>query len=165
MKLRPLILAFTLLVFTNLAAYSQGFPWELYKPRTFTEIIKLNADVEERKYEQKQIALNADSLPSQVRVAYTGQSRPISSVRKELIKMWVGTFGVKPDISGLLETELLFIECNNEYWLPVQKQVIPHLERKLKAGEMVSIFIIRVGGEKSSDRWDWLFIVNEFQKY
>ena len=56
MKLRHLILAFTLLVFTNLeAAYAQGFPWELYKPRTFTEIIKFNADVEERKYEQKQV--------------------------------------------------------------------------------------------------------------
>lgn len=62
------------------------------------------------------------------------------------------------------DTTQLFKECDNEYWIPVQKQVIPHFAKELKKGDMVSLFIVRVGGEKAKDRWDWLFIVNEFQK-
>jgi hypothetical protein len=78
--------------------------------------------------------------------------------------MWVEIFGVRPDILSLLEKELLIIECNSEYWIPVQKQLIPHFERELKSGDMVSLFIVRVGGEKANEKWEWLFLVNEFQK-
>ncbi len=168
MKFRNLIFVLTIFFFTTLSANAQGFPWHEYKPRTFSEIIKLNADVETRKYEQRQIALNANPLYSQVRVVYTGTLRPVSSARKDLLKMWAELLNIKTtkgsDVTKLYENELLFTECGTEYWLPVQKQVIPYFEKELQKGDMVSLFIGRVGGEKVGDKWDWLFLVNEFQK-
>jgi len=168
MKFRNLIFVLAIFFLTTLTTNAQGFPWHEYKPRTMGEIIKLNADVETRKYEQRQIALSANPLYSQVRVVYTGTSRPISSARKDLLKMWAEMLNIKTskgsDVTKLYENELLFTECGKEYWLPVQKQVIPYFEKELQKDDMVSLFIGRVGGEKVAEKWDWLFLVNEFQK-
>jgi hypothetical protein len=168
MKYKNLIFVLAILFLVAFEANAQGFPYDEYKPRTMAEIIKINADLETREYKQRQIALNANPLYSQVRVAYTGTSRPISSARKDLLKMWAELLGFKTannsDITKLYENELLFTECGTEFWLPVQKQVIPYFEKELKKGEMVSLFMARVGGEKVADKWDWLFIVNEFVK-
>ncbi len=168
MKLRYPILFLAALFVTTVTAHAQGFPYDKYKPRTLSEVIKLNADIETKEYKQRAIAMNGDPLYSQVRVAYTGTVRPISSARKDLLNMWADLFGFKPsnnvELATLFESELLFTECGTAYWLPVQKQVIPYFEKELKKGDMVSLFLARVGGEKASNKWDWLFIVNEFEK-
>lgn len=67
------------------------------------------------------------------------------------------------EIVDLFETELLFKENGVEYWLPVQKQVIPYFAQELKKGDQVTLFLIWIGAYKNAGSWDWVFLVNEFE--
>lgn len=37
-------------------------------------------------------------------------------------------------------------------------------EKEFKKGEEVTLYAEWVGAKKTSDKWDWVFIVQEFQK-
>jgi hypothetical protein len=161
--------AFLLLAPGHTAKAQDAFPWEQYKARTFGEIIKQNMDeIANRDASVRDkvgIVLPGNSLPSQVRVVYTGTTRKISPARKTHLEEWGKTFGVKPETIALFEDEMLFIECSTEHWLPVQKQVIPYFEKELKKGDMVTLYTAFTGGRKIDGVWNWIFIVNEFQAY
>lgn len=148
------------------------FPYEVYKPRTLSEIVALNSDLKSAdviigKKDIPQITLNADFLHSQARLKFMNKSRPVSSDRKELLKIWQKTFAVDEKIAALYENEYLFKECDTEHWIPVQKQVASYFPKELKENDMVSLFIMRIGGQKlkTTNNWDWLFLANEFVKY
>lgn len=171
--LNNLLILLFILIGNSLVIYAQedSFPYDVYKPRTLSEIVILNLDVKNadvtvgKSKEAPQMVLNADLLHSQVRVKFMNKSRPISADRKELLKLWQKTFGIEDKIVNLYENEYLFKECDYDYWIPVQKQVAAYFPKELKEGDMVSLFIIRVGGRKINANWDWLFLTNEFKEY
>jgi hypothetical protein len=148
-------------------------PWKKYQPRTLHEIIKLHAT---KVFDNPEILMNfsdgstavltRDSFPSKVKVTYTGRSRNIPAKRKELLKDWlITTYG--PDSKAylkLFDTEVLFTEAGVEYWLPIQSQLIESLNEELKKGEIIFIYVAWVGARKESDKIDWVFVVNEFEK-
>ncbi len=173
MKLKTLIKTSLLLLFILFATLQNnaqdGFPYDKYKPRTLGEMIEINSDIKKadvtmEKAGKLQMTLNADPLYSQVRVKFMNQSRPISTERKDLIKIWQTTFNADERVLTLYENEYLFKECETEYWIPVQKQVASYFPKELKTGDMLSLFIMRVGGRKEKENWDWLFLTNEFIK-
>jgi hypothetical protein len=141
-------------------AYGQS-SWDNYKPRTLNEIIKRHSHPEAFKVDS---FLTANTFPSQVKVTYTGTSRKIPVAKKAHISDWVKMFKADMGLVDLFETELLFIENSVEYWLPVQKQVIPYFEQELKKGETVTLFTIWIGAKKIEGKWNWVFLVNEFEK-
>ena len=145
------------------------FPWEQYKARTLGEIIKQNMDEiagrDAPSRDKVSIVFTGDSLPSRVRVTYTGTTRKIPPARKAHIDEWAKSFGVKPEMVALFEDEMLFLECSTEHWLPVQKQVVPYFEKELKKGDMVTLYTAFTGGRKIDGAWNWIFVVNEFQAY
>jgi hypothetical protein len=161
--------AFLLLALGQQAHGQDQFPWEQYKARTFGEIIKANADEvggrDASTRDKVSIVFPGDSLPSRVRVMYTGTTRKIPAARKGHIDEWAKSLGVKPEMIALFEDEVLFVECSTEYWLPVQKQVIPYFQKELKKGDMVTLYTAFIGGRKIDGAWNWIFIVNEFQAY
>lgn len=171
MKLNRLSkLLFILFVVAAGSARAQDrFPYEEYKSRTLAEIVALdadakNADVITGKKDAPQMVLHADFLHSQVRLKFMNKSRPVSPERKALLKMWQTTFGIDEKIAALYENEYLFKECASEYWIPVQKQVAAYFAKELKENDMVSLYLMRGGGVKTGAAWDWVFLVNEFQK-
>ena len=147
----------------------EGFPWHEYQTRTFGEVIRQNLEEiqgRDPSYRDKvAVVLPGNSLNSQVRVTYTGATRKIPAARKQHLDEWVKTFGLNPRIAALFESEVLFLECSTEHWVPVQKQVIPHFERELKKNDMVTLYTAFTGGRKVEGSWNWIFIVNEFQAY
>jgi hypothetical protein len=164
----------TLMIAGNmLPVFAQDkFPYDVYKPRTLSEIIVINSnlksvDVTIGKKDTPQIALNADFLHSQARLKFLNKSRPVAPDRKELLKIWQKTFAIDEKIVGLYENEYLFKECDTEYWIPVQKQVAAYFPKELKEDDMISLFFMRIGGQKlkTTNNWDWLFLANEFIKY
>ena len=161
--------AFLLLASGRQARAQEQFPWERYKARTFGEIIKANMDElagrDASIRDKVSIVIPGDSLPSQVRVTYTGTTRKILPARKEHIDEWAKSLGVKPEMIAMFEDEMLFVECSTEHWLPVQKQVIPYFQKELKKGDMVTLYTAFIGGRKIDGAWNWIFIVNEFQAY
>lgn len=138
----------------------KGF--ERYKPRTLGEIIKAHSDPQV--LERSNMLLTGDTFPSKVKVIYTGESRKIAPARKQHLDMLVTSFNVDPKVIDLYGTEMLFTEGGEEHWLPVQKKLIPFFEKELKKGEAVILYAEWVGAKKIGGTWEWIFIVQEFQK-
>jgi hypothetical protein len=170
MKLKIALAAFALVVACAASAKAQSdFPWEEYKARTLAEVVKRNTeDVaagNARNDGKVGVLMSGDPLYSRVRVTYTGTTRKLPPARKAHLEEWSKTFGVKPEILALFDTEMLVVECSAEHWLPVQRQTLPHFERELKKGDMVTLYTMFAGGRKIDGTWNWFFLVNEFQAY
>jgi molybdopterin converting factor small subunit len=170
MKLKIALAAFALLVACAGRARAQGqFPWQEYRTRTFAEVVKRNTDElagRDAAYRDKAtVIFSADPLHSQVRVAYTGTTRKVTGARRTHVDEWAATFGLKPEVAALYESEMLVVECSAEHWVPVQKQVMAHFEKELKKGDAVTLYAMFAGGRKIDGAWNWVFLVNEFQAY
>jgi hypothetical protein len=170
MRLKLALAAFALLAASGTHARAQGeFPWDEYKARTFAEVVRRNTeDVaagNARSDGKVGVMMSGDPLYSQVRVTYTGTTRKVSGERKVHLEEWGKTFGVKPEVLALYESEMLVLECASEHWVPVQRQVLRHFERELKKGDPVTLYTMFAGGRKIDGNWNWFFLVNEFQAY
>ena len=162
-KLLQSFLFFSVMLSGSLA-YGQGFPWDDFKPRTLKEIVNMEADVDQRNQKENNIVFHANILPSKVRVTYTGTSRPISKVKKEMIGNWAKMLGNPESYAEHYESEFLFLENSVEYWLPVQKQVSVYFEKELKKEDVVDLYLVRAGGIRTAGKWDWMLLIEEFQK-
>jgi len=146
--------------------------WAKYKPRTLKQIVTVFAkasfkdpDFVQTDKGQVVFVLSANTFPSLVKVRYTGESRALSAKKKEVIVAWLKVYGPKnPEYRDLFDNELLFTEGKEEYWLPVQAQVIPFFEKELQKGENVNLYLVWVGGRKNSGKIEHVFLVNEFEK-
>src|SRR5947209_4161928 len=65
--------------------FAQGFPWEIFKPRTLKEVIDITTKAVRP---DDSMFLATNQLESKVDVTYTGQSRPITNGRKDFIGIW-----------------------------------------------------------------------------
>ncbi len=146
-------------------AIAQKFPYEVYDPRTLAEFMARNSAAVPGLDKQKQLMIDAKPFYSAVRVKFVGTARPLSAEKKTLIKMWQESLGYDPKVLELLENEYLVRECDKEYWVVVQKQVAAYFPKELKTGDNITLYLMFVGGQKLADKWDFLFIVNEFRKY
>lgn len=170
MRFRTALAAFGMLLALGLQARAQGeFPWQEYRARTFAEMVKGNAvdaaNADARNDGKVSVVFSADPAYSQVRVTYTGTTRKVTGARRTHVDEWAATFGLKPEVAALYDSEMLVLECSTEYWVPVQKQVMTHFEKELKKGDPVTLFTMFAGGRKIEGTWNWLFLVNEFQAY
>jgi hypothetical protein len=170
LKLEAALFALFLLLACGAPARAQQeFPWEEYKARTFAEVVRRNneelAAANARNDNKVAVIISADPLYSQVRVTYTGTTRKVAGERKAHLEDWAKSFSVKPEVLALFDTEMLFLECSSEHWVPVQKQVMRHFEKELKKGDPVTLYTMFAGGRKIEGSWHWFFLVNEFQAY
>ena len=140
--------------------------WDNYRPRTLKQLLEQLAKVaSEREVSKARIdLLFTGSFPSRVTVTYTGEKRAIPAKRKEFIGYWAKSRGLRQELVDLFEDELLFKEDSTEYWLPVQKQVIPFFAEELKKGDTVELYLIITGARTEDGVTDWVFLVNEFKK-
>jgi hypothetical protein len=136
--------------------------WDKYQSRTLGQIIKQHSAAVDDKA-RIHLLFTADVFPSRVKVTYTGELRSISSVRKEFIANWAKTRKVGEELVDLFQEELLFREGTTEYWLPVQKQVVPYFKQELKIGDQVELYLIWIGARREFGVADWIFLVNEFE--
>lgn len=163
---RTLLFLILLLAVCNTTSFAQGgFPWGDFQRRTLKDIVSLDAkEISESERENK-VILHADMLLSVVRVKYTGKSRAISDAKRKFLKAWAQNFSQSPDeYAAQYEKDMLFTEDGVDYWLPVQKKVIPYFSKELKEGDEVDIYLVRAGGLCSKKVCDWLFLVEEFQQ-
>jgi len=157
----PLIVAVLL---STVNIFSQKFPYEEYDPRTLSDLVQQSAEgINE--YKEKQMMIDAKPFYSAVRVTYVGTSRPLTADKKMLYQMWQGSLTIDPKILALVENEYLVKECDKEYWVTVQKQVAGYFPKELKTGDRITLYLMVVGGVKTTDKWDFIFLVNEFRKY
>jgi len=139
--------------------------WEAYQPRTLSEIVRQHrseiSDETSRK-SNTSILLTSDEFPSRVRLVYSGRVRPIATKKRDVILQWAKIRGVPDNVVHLFKNELLFLEDSQQYWIPVQEQLLSSFEQELKAGQEVELFLIWVGTRREKDTVDWVFLGNEF---
>ncbi|HEY3027613.1 MAG TPA: hypothetical protein VGJ55_15790 [Pyrinomonadaceae bacterium] len=170
MKYRIIRLTLVLIVITGSfsVAVAQGFPYGDFERRTLQELVKINQqeDSEDLKRfpDQNQFVFRGKTLPSVVRLTYTGESRPLGSERKKFIELWASSYYRNRGYANLYEAEFLFKEGIAEYWLPVQKQVAKYFDGELKKGEPVDLYLILPGGLRAKGKIDWILLVEEFQQ-
>src|SRR5436190_19413127 len=105
--MRKLLLLVSILATSVAPAAAQGFPYDIFKPRTLKEVTTITTK-----------AVRPDDtwfyattlLESKMAVTFTGQSRPMLAARKEFISNWAGMFGRPKDYADRYETEYLYKE-------------------------------------------------------
>lgn len=131
-----------------------------YQPRTLKEVVS-----ETRRDAGKDVILHGDLLPSRVRVAYKGSTRPLPKVRKDVLRQWAQRFAGSPEhYTEPYVTEVLVTEDGVEHWIAVRKNLIPQLAKELKAGEAVDLFLIRLGAVRAGGGWEDIILVENFRK-
>lgn len=134
--------------------------YEDYAPRTLREIITNHSEL----LDKSNVLLTGDTFSSRVKLIYTGSSRKISAAKKQHLDIVLKSFKVDPEQLARYQTEMLFLEGNDEHWLAVQRELIPFLQKELTKDEEVIVYTEWLGAIKADGKWEWVFIVNEFQK-
>jgi hypothetical protein len=100
----------------------------------------------------KYMMLDAKPFYSTIRLKYVGTSCPIAAERKEVFKMYQESMRPNVDVPSLIDNEYLFRECDTDYWIPVQKQVAAYFPKELKAGDMITVYLMVIGGVRLAPR-------------
>ena len=139
-----------------------GFNFKSYKPATIHKIIAEHKDVFFGTKHKREIdfQITARHFKYKIICEYLGSKRDINKNAKTLIKYWSKSLSIDPKITNLYQKEILIKHENEEYWIPIQKQLIHYLDREVKKGDNIDLYIMMIGTWKT----DWIFIANEFQK-
>jgi hypothetical protein len=104
-------------------------------------------------------------LPFRVRVIFEGSARPISKTSNDALHHWAQCCAGSPDhYTKNYLSELQFVENGKVYWLPVHDSLVADLQRVLKAGEAVDLFLIRVSARRINGKRSSVLLVEKFQR-
>jgi hypothetical protein len=135
-----------------------------YKPRTLKAIAAASEAEGGRDKDAAEVVLG-DLFPSRVRVTYRGSARPLPQSRKDVIARWARQYAGDPThYTAPYETEMLFDEDGTGHWLAVNKRLLPRFEKELKEGEAIDLYAIRLGGVRTEGKWEWVLLVESFDK-
>ncbi len=135
---------------------------EDYTTRTLKDLdaIKAESDLGDK---QERLIVNAAILPSRVRLVYGGGTRELPWIKKEVIRQWARLYaGNQEHYTKPYETELLFEEAGVHHWIAVPERSLPQLKEKLKKGDEVELFLIRLGKAQNGTEWEPVLLVEDF---
>lgn len=164
---------FVLLLTSICAAYTQGEKKPRteadYRSRTLRELTTLLPDYMANDPQAKEpnlrVIVHADLLPSRVKVLYDGTARPLVESKKQVITSWANRFAGAPEFyTAPYQTEMLFTEDGESYWLAVRKDSLPRLEQELKKGDTIELFLIKMGNARIDDKLEPVLLVEKFGK-
>ena len=131
-----------------------------YQPRTLQELTTLlpetfRAALAERgvqgNKDMKQI-VHGELFPSRVKVVYSGTKRPLVQDKRNVIIGWANQFAGMPEFYTVpYQTELLFTEGGENYWLAVHKEL---LDQDWKRGETLELCVIKMGNVRIGDQFE-----------
>jgi hypothetical protein len=145
------------------------FPYDQFAPRTVAELVRAGAGAISLDTDPTKVHMMIDAKPfeSAIRLTYVGTSRPVPPERRQVFDMYQKSMQPKVDITSLVDNEYLFRECDTDYWIPVEKQVAAYFPKELKTGDMITVYLIVIGGIKvtAKDPYQPVFLIEEFRKY
>jgi hypothetical protein len=158
-KARLIILSFFLILLSSTLINditSAQSTWDRYVKRTLQEIIELHSG----EIGGADIITSAHDFASRVTVVYMGKHQLLNVKRAKFLDMfYIG----KPKIRALYESEVLVREGKQQFWLPIQKELLPYLLDEVKEGEQFIVFASWLGGFKENDTFEWVFTINAFK--
>ncbi|MFN2531945.1 MAG: hypothetical protein ABR555_11665 [Pyrinomonadaceae bacterium] len=168
-RLNSLVLAFVLSSGAVFAQDSAGNKKprtpEDYQPRTVREIISMEPDPEDLNDKQERLVVTRNDLPSRVRVTFTGKTRRIPELKRQVIRQWARLYaGAIEHYTEPYQSEMLFIENGASYWLAIRKGSAFSAKRQFKKGEVLELYLIRLGATMSKNNFDWALLVEDVRK-
>ncbi len=144
------------------SAFSQGVkkPRTLddYSPRTLKELAALSDS-------RGSSGRDGEVFPSRVRVTYSGSTRPLPQLKKDVIAEWARRFAGMPEFYTVpYEKEVLFSEEGHEHWLAVKKEFLSEFAKELRNGDVVELYLIQLGRIRTGDKWEAVLLVEKFAK-
>lgn len=177
MKSRVCLFLLLLSLTATIVVYGQGQKKprteEDYSPRTLLDLSTLQPPpfaqaLRERDNKDLGVIVHGDLLPSRVKVVYDGTTRPLNARKKEVILSWANQFAGAPEFyTHPYQTEMLFTENGENYWLAVRTESLPKFEQELKKGEAVELFLIKMGSiriERTDEKLEPVLLVERFTK-
>lgn len=74
--------------------------------------------------------------------------------RKKHFEIMLSSFKADQTTIDKYQTELLFLDGKDDYWLLVQRELIPLFENELQKGDEVTLYIEWIGANKFSESWN-----------
>ena len=177
MKSRVSLFLLLLSLTATMLAYGQGpkkpRTEEDYHPRTLRELSALQPPafaqaLKERDNQDLAVIVHGELLPSRVKVVYEGTTRPLIQMKKDVILSWSNQFAGAPEFyTRPYQTEMLFTENGENYWLAVRTESVPKFEEELKKGEAVELFLIKMGNfriERTDDKLEPVILIEKYVK-
>jgi len=142
----------------------QKFDYSKYHPSKLTDIAKehdksLELDSKNAPPGKAFICIEAAPNAIRVKAEFCNEFRTPSEEHMKMVKSWLKALGHEKYI-GLFQHEVKLREDDIEYWLPIQEQLIPFLQREINTGEIAEFYIVYYGAYN----FDHVFVINEFQK-
>jgi len=138
-----------------------------YQPRTLQELTNLlpepfRAELAARGVEGNKdlkLIVHGELFPSRVKVVYSGTQRPLVEDKRNLIISWANQFAGMPEFYTVpYQTELLFTEGVEKYWLAVHKDL---LARDWKQGEGLELCVIKLGNVRIGAEFEPVLLVEK----
>jgi len=177
MKSRVCLFLLLLSLTATILTYAQGpkkpRTEEDYYPRTLRDLSTLQPApfaqaLKERDNKDLAVIVHGELLPSRVKVVYDGTTRPLNKTKKDVILSWSNQFAGAPEFyTTPYQTEMLFTENGENYWLAVRTESLAKFEEELKKGEAVELFLIKMGSirmEKTDEKLEPVLLVEKFLK-
>lgn len=145
-----------LLVITLLFSQAaNAFDYKSYNVSSFEDIIAehqsdFGSDVD--------VGISAISFKNKTKVTFTNKFRKITATRKQFLQYWAKSLKQAEFIKHY-ESEYLVKNGDFELWIPIQKQVLPYMNKELKVGQEFYLYHIFAGTNKGK----WIFLSTEFQ--
>lgn len=154
---------------TKPTATPEASTWDRYTPNTLANIIVLNHELLVTDYYPTlYIEVSPDyQYPSTIEVIYSGEMREIDPEKQFLIQNWTGTLSaeLRPYFQEAFQHEILVVEADVEYWLPIQEALIPFLEDEVDPGSEMLIYVVWIGAHipDANTQPESVFLINEFK--
>lgn len=169
----PSCILFLVILFGGTFAYAQDSlgpkpkrprTLEDYQPRTLKQLVAEPPDSESLGNKEETMLVFADISPSRVRLTSTGSTRPLSQIKKEVLRQWARLYAGNPEgYTEPYETEMKFTEDGVAYWLAMKKRAIPQMKKGMKPGEPLDVYLIRLGAAKIGDDWEPMLLVEDIR--
>jgi hypothetical protein len=169
MKIRLCVLILLLSITGTTLALAQGEkkPRTIadYQPRTLQDLTTLlpetfRAALAERGVQgnkDMKVIVHGEMFPSRVKAVYSGTKRPILQDKRNVIIGWANKFAGMPEFYTVpYQTELLFTESGENYWLAVHNDL---LVQDWKQGETLELCVIKLGNTRIGDEFEPVLLV------
>ena len=138
---------------------------EDYKPRTFKELDEIvsDADLGDK---QERLMVHGNILPSRVRATFVGSPRPLPELKTEVIRQWARLYAGNPEhYTKPYHNEMLFEEAGTNHWIAIPERLLSKLTEGLKQGDIVDLFLIRLGKARQGAEWQSVLLLESFEKF
>jgi hypothetical protein len=141
-----------------------------YQPRTLQELATLLPETFRTALAERGVEGNKDMkvivhgqlFPSRVKVVYAGSKRPLLEDKRHVIIGWANKFAGMPEFYTVpYQTELLFTEGTEKYWLAVHKEL---LTQDWKQGEELELCVIKLGNVRIGNEFEPVLLVERTTK-